>query len=67
MAVQNRINNIPKKRRLFSFPRIAAAAAILLVSAAALFFYTQYATSEVKNSSTYANDVAPGKIGATLP
>ena len=37
IAVQNRINDIPKKRRLFSFPRIAAAAAILLVSAAALF------------------------------
>lgn len=66
IAVQNRINDIPKKRRLFSFPRIAAAAAILLVSAAALFLYIAYSTSEVKNSSTYANDVAPGKNGATL-
>lgn len=66
IAVQNRINDIPKKRRLFSFPRIAAAAAILLVSAAALFLYIAYSTSEVKNSYTYANDVAPGKNGATL-
>lgn len=66
IAVQNRINDIPKKRRLFSFPHIAAAAAILLVSAAALFLYIAYSTSEVKNSSTYANDVAPGKNGATL-
>lgn len=65
-AVKSRINALPKKRKLFSFPRIAAAATILLVATAGLLFYFSNSGSGPQQISTYANDVSPAQNGATL-
>ena len=59
----------PVQRRTKLWPRIAAAAAILLVAGAGLFFYTSYYAPrhlDDRRDPLSANDIAPGKIGATL-
>ena len=66
IAVKNRINALPKKRKLFSFPRLAAAAAILLVATVGLLFYLNNSGTGNQNASVYVNDVSPGRNGATL-
>lgn len=48
------------------WPRIAVAASIILVIGAGVFFYTNRPATETVQTDTYANDVAPGKQGATL-
>jgi len=53
-------------RRLRLWPRIAAAAAILIVVGAGLVLYVNKAKLDVNVGAAYANDIAPGKIGATL-
>lgn len=65
-VVKSRINALPKKRKLFSFPRIAAAAAILFVVTAGLLFYFSNSGLGPEQISTYANDVSPAGNGATL-
>lgn len=51
-------------RRLW--PRIVAAAAILLVVGLGLVFYMNNQKPAVNVEAAYANDVVPGKMGATL-
>lgn len=48
------------------WPRIAAAAVVLMVAGAGLFFYLNSRKSDLNVGSVYANDIAPGKVGATL-
>nr|WP_121272128.1 FecR domain-containing protein [Pedobacter schmidteae] len=51
-------------RRLW--PRIVAAAAILLVVGWGVMFYMNNQKPAINVEAAYANDVAPGKMGATL-
>ncbi len=53
----------PRTRKLW--PRIAAAASIVLVLGTAVYFYAGRNKVQVEGES-FANDVAPGKNGATL-
>lgn len=60
---------ITPKRTIKLWPRIAAAAAILLVIGAGLFFYTntlRHPDAGKDPAVAGVNDIAPGKIGATL-
>jgi len=50
--------------RLNVWPRIAAAAAIILILAAGLIYYSP--KNDSRSKIVYANDIAPGKLGATL-
>jgi transmembrane sensor len=52
-----------KKIKLWQ--KIASAAAILTVIAGGLIYYNQK-QDHIQSTSNYANDVAPGKMGATL-
>jgi transmembrane sensor len=53
----------PRARRLW--PRIAAAASFVLVMGTALYFYSEN-NNKQGTEVAYANDIAPGKNGATL-
>jgi len=48
------------------WPPIAAAASIIIAIGVGFFFYTNQSKKDIVRTATYANDVAPGKIGATL-
>jgi transmembrane sensor len=55
----------PVKKIRFSLPvRISAAAAVLLIVGSGLFFYLNNKSAVAEN--TFANDVQPGRNGATL-
>jgi transmembrane sensor len=57
---------VPAKRfRLW--PLVAAAAAAVVVMVSGLYFFNDYgSTTKPDQVSAYLNDVAPGKVGATL-
>src|SRR5690349_3439602 len=56
-----------KPHKLYSlWPRIAVAASIILAIGAGVFFYSNRPARENVQTDTYANDIAPGKQGATL-
>lgn len=59
-----RISNKP----LIKMPwaRVAAAASILLVASLSFYFYKSKNAADNHNTIAYANDIAPGKNGATL-
>ena len=67
--IQNHVSRTRVKEPVRLWPRIAAAAVILLVVGAGLFFYTSYYAPrhlDDRRDPLSANDIAPGKVGATL-
>lgn len=54
----------PKIIKRSLWPRMVAAASIVLVAVAGLYYYTS--NKDTAQHSVYANDVGPGKNGATL-
>jgi transmembrane sensor len=62
------IDDQPKKRSLVLWPRIAAgiAAAIALIVLGVWFFKAEPVALKQVEQEVVANDVAPGKVGATL-
>ncbi|WP_316843960.1 FecR family protein [Pedobacter psychrodurus] len=58
---------LPLHYKKFSFrPRLMAAAVAVIILGAGLFYKMKTSESDLQESSRYANDVAPGKQGATL-
>lgn len=57
-------NSDSNKKSLWT--RIAAAAAILLVVGVGILFYTNSVEQVAPQVGVYTNDIAPGKMGATL-
>lgn len=65
IAVIEGQSTVPAKKR--SYKWVAIAAAILMVLAVAMFFFRSGSENgKIDPESVYANDVAPGKTGATL-
>ncbi len=48
------------------WPRLAGAAAIFLMLGAGILYYIGKADNKLPKNETYANDVTPGSVGATL-
>lgn len=48
------------------WPRIAVAASLLLIVSVGLYFYRYKTATDNQTQIAYQNDVAPGKVGATL-
>lgn len=55
----------PKKTTFLLWHKLVASAAVIFLVAGVYFFYTSQHQRNV-SSSGYANDIAPGKVGATL-
>lgn len=59
-------NPLPKTITRRLFPRWAIAASIALAVMAGSYYYYQSKIVDIKTEIVYANDIAPGKNGATL-
>ncbi|SFH42648.1 FecR family protein [Pedobacter insulae] len=55
-----------ERRTAKLWPRWAAAAAVVIAVISGGYFYYRSQTSDTKSVAVYANDIAPGKNGATL-
>ena len=66
VKIWNAIQDQIQVKRVRLWPRIAAAASIVLAIGAGIFFYTNQFKKDAVQTTTYAEDVAPGTAGATL-
>ena len=66
--VKSRISTLAERKSLRLWPRIAVAAAAVAAITLGVWFYTSRQSRLVGNpgSAQYANDIAPGKNGATI-